>query len=116
MACCAFGLVVALHVVNPDDMIVRANLAHAGKGRAFDAEYAASLSADAVPALTAALPSLPLTVQGTLAVHLLPLWSQGTGDWRSWSLGRAQAFRAVQSNRVDLLADQKFAPPGVSCR
>ena len=115
-AACAFGLVVALHIVNPDDMIVRVNLAHAGKGRAFDADYAASLSADAVPALTAALPTLPLAVQGTVAVHLLPLWSQNAGDWRSWSLGRAQAFRAVQSNRADLLADQKFAPPRVSCR
>ena len=107
----AFGLVVALHIVNPDDMIVRANLAHAEKGRAFDAEYAASLSADAVPALTASLPALPLTVQGTLAARLLPAWSHNTGDWRSWSLGRALAFRAVQSHRADLLADQKFAPP-----
>ena len=110
-AVCAFALVVALHVVNPDAMIVRANLAHAGNGRAFDAEYAASLSADAIPALTAALPTLPVTAQGTLAVRLLPLWSHDPGDWRSWSLGRDQAFRAVQSRRADLLADQQFAPP-----
>ena len=109
-AACAFGLVVALHIANPDDMIVRANLAHAGKGRAFDAEYAASLSADAVPALTASLPMLPVTVQGTLAARLLPAWSHDTGDWRSWSLGRARAYRAVQSHRTDLLAAQKFAP------
>lgn len=110
-AACAFGLVVALHAVNPDDMIVRANLARTDKGRAFDAVYAASLSADAVPALTASLPTLPLTVQGTLAARLLPTWSHNPGDWRSWSLGRALAFRAVQSHRADLLADQKFAPP-----
>lgn len=115
-AACAFGLVLALHVVNPDDMIVRANLAHARLGRAFDADYTASLSADAVPALIAALPSLPLTVQGTLAARLLPLWSHDTGDWRSWSLARALAFHAIQSHRADLLADQKFAPPGESCR
>ena len=115
-AVCAFALVALLHVVNPDAMIVRADLAHAQKGRAFDAEYAASLSADAVPALTDALPALPLAVQGTLAVHLLPAWSRDTGDWRSWSLARDQAFRAVQSRRADLLADQKFAPPGASCR
>jgi len=115
-AACAFGLVLALHVVNPDDMIIRANLAQAGKGRAFDAEYAASLSADAVPALTAALPSLPLTVQGTLAARLLPLWSHNPNDWRSWSFARALAFHSVQSHRADLLADQKFAPPGENCR
>ena len=115
-AVCAFALVVALHVVNPDAMIVRADLAHAQKGRAFDAEYAASLSADAVPALTDALPALPVTAQGTLAARLLPLWSHDSGDWRSWSLARDQAFRAVQSRRADLLADQKFAPPGANCR
>jgi len=109
-AVCAFALVAALHVVNPDDQIVRANLARAANGRAFDADYAASLSADAVPALTDALPALPVTVQGTLAARLLPLWSHSPDDWRSWSLGRAQAFRAVQSRRADLLADQRFAP------
>ena len=110
-AACAFGLVLALHVLNPDDAIVRANLAHAGRGHAFDAGYAASLSADAVPALAAALPTLPVTVQGTLAARLLPLWSQNTGDWRSWNWGRTLAFHTTQSHRAALLADQKFAPP-----
>ena len=104
----AFALVLALHAANPDDMIVRANLAHAQKGHAFDAEYASSLSADAVPALLSGLPSLPVTVQGTVAARLLPLWSHDPNDWRSWSLARALAFRATQSHRADLLADQKF--------
>ncbi len=72
--------------------------------------------ADAVSVLTDALPALPLAVRGTLAVHLLPAWSRDAGDWRSWSLARDQAFRAVQSRRADLLADQKFAPPGANCR
>ena len=110
-AVCAFGLVLALHLVNPDDLIVRTNLAHAQQGHTFDAEYAASLSADAVPALTSALPSLPLTAQGTLAARLLPQWPQNKSDWRSWSWSRALAFQAVQSHRTDLLADQRFAPP-----
>lgn len=108
---CAFGLVLALHIVNPDAAIVRANLAQARLGHAFDAEYAASLSADAVPALMSARPTLPVAVQGALAVRLLPQWSQDKSDWRSWSLARALAFHAVKSHRADLLADQRFAPP-----
>lgn len=110
-ATAAFCLIFALHLLNPDAAIVRANLAHLQKGHAFDADYAVSLSADAVPILTAALPGLPVTVQGTIAAHLLPAWSQDKSDWRSWNFGRAGAFHAVQSHRADLLVDQKFAPP-----
>ncbi len=110
-AVAAFCLVFALHLLNPDAAIVRANLAHLQKGHAFDADYAVSLSADAVPILTAALPGLPVTVQGTIAAHLLPAWSQDKSDWRSWNFGRAGAFQAVQSHRADLLTDRKFAPP-----
>lgn len=106
----AFCLVFALHIVNPDATIVRANLAHAQKGHTFDADYAATLSADAAPILADALPSLPPLAQGKVSAHLLRNWSHG-GDWRSWSLSRALAFRAVDRNRPLLLTDQKYAPP-----
>ncbi|MGH9903050.1 MAG: DUF4173 domain-containing protein, partial [Pyrinomonadaceae bacterium] len=43
---CVLG---ALHALNPDRFIVRTNASLAGAGRVFDAGYAASLSADAVP-------------------------------------------------------------------
>ena len=109
-AVAAFCAVLALHVVNPDAMIVRANLAHARQGHAFDADYAASLSADAAPALTSALSSLPLPAQGMLAQSLLRNWS-GPADWRAWSWGRALAFDTVQSHRASLLQEQKSAPP-----
>jgi hypothetical protein len=110
-AVAGFGLIVALHIVNPDATIIRANLLQAKKGHTFDADYAVSLSADAVPQLTDALPTLPITAQGTIAVSLLPHWSHDQKDWRSWSWSRFQAFEAVQSHQAALLATQKFAPP-----
>jgi hypothetical protein len=60
-----FGAVVAgflaigaLLAVNPDRLIARVNVEHAIAGRDFDAAYAASLSADAVPELISSLPRL----------------------------------------------------------
>ena len=92
----AFVLVLGLHVTNPDAVIVRTNAARAAKTQAFDVDYAASLSADAVPALVAALPSLPPAVQGQVAAKLRPEWTQNTDDWRSWNWGRMSALHAVQ--------------------
>jgi len=108
-----FCALLALHTVNPDAAIVRANLAHARRGHAFDAAYAASLSADAAPALTSALPTLPAPAQATLAHSLLRAWS-GPADWRAWSWGRAQAFGSVQSHRAALLGEQSALPAPLS--
>lgn len=105
-AVAAFCAVFALHVINPDAVIVRANLAHAAKGHAFDADYAVTLSADAAPVLANALPALPLAAQGTIAQSLLGSDS-GPDDWRAWSWGRSCAFYAVHSHKALLLADQK---------
>ena len=93
----AFILIVGLHVLNPDALIVRTNAARTAQTHQFDGAYAASLSADAVPALVAALPSLPPSVQQDVTARLLPLWSADTTDWRSWNWGRFLAFHAVQS-------------------
>lgn len=103
-AAAAFVLIVGLHVVNPDALVVRANAARAAQTHQFDAAYAASLSADAVPTLVSALPSLPPAVQADVAARLRPLWSRNTDDWRSWNWGRFSAGRAVQS--------QRMPPPG----
>src|SRR5207302_4387288 len=52
----AFAMLGGLHLVNPDALIVRTNLARPPAERPFDGWYAASLSADAVPLLLDALP------------------------------------------------------------
>jgi len=93
----AFFLILGLHTLNPDALIVRTNAARAAKTQAFDVGYAASLSADAVPALVAVLPKLPPAVQVQMTARLLPVWSQDHDDWRSWNWGRMSAFHAVQS-------------------
>ena len=93
----AFALILGLHIANPDALIVRTNAARAAHSQAFDAGYAASLSADAVPALVAVLPHLPPAVQDQVTARLLPLWSQDNDDWRSWNWSRMSAFHAVQS-------------------
>src|SRR2546430_8691393 len=53
-----FAMLGVLHLVNPDVLIVRTNLARPAAERPFDGWYAASLSADVVPVLLDALPRL----------------------------------------------------------
>ncbi|MGI4792049.1 MAG: DUF4153 domain-containing protein [Janthinobacterium lividum] len=108
----AFGLVLGLHILNPDAFIVRSNAARAVQTHVFDGEYAAALSGDAVPPLIAALPTLPVAAQQQIAAALLPAWSQDTSDWRSWNWGRMSAFYAVQSRQK--LLQSSLPPPVVA--
>lgn len=96
------GVIVFLHLVNPDARIVRVNAARTAAGAAFDARYAATLSADAVPALAAALQ--PGREGACSAARVLLARWGGSGDWRSWSVGRHRAAAAVQARRAELEA------------
>lgn len=101
----AFEAMALLHVANPDALIVRVNASRADAATRFDALYAASLSADAVPPLLAALPSVADgTVRCYAADRLLKRWGGGQGDWRSWSLSRGRAAHAVARQRDELRA------------
>lgn len=99
----AFGALVAggvvlalLHAANPDAFIVRTNARLASADRAFDVPYATSLSADAVPALAAALASLPRADRCEAAQALHRRWgSESAQDWRAWSWSRGRARAAV---------------------
>jgi len=87
-----FAMLGALHLVNPDALIVRTNLARPGSERPFDGWYAASLSADAVPQLLEALPRLDGRARCVVAGRLLErLERVGRDDWRSWNFARARA-------------------------
>lgn len=98
-----FLILAGLHILNPDDLIVRTNIARANAGRAFDAKYAVSLSGDAVPALAAGLPSLSPPDRSVVASHLLKRWSPlKHPDWRTWDWGRAEAQRVVRENERTL--------------
>ncbi|HEX2206549.1 MAG TPA: DUF4153 domain-containing protein [Longimicrobium sp.] len=100
----ALEALLLLHVVNPDGMIVRYNAARPDASLRFDAPYAASLSADAVPPLLAALPGVRHELRCAAADRLLERWIGKDADWRSWSLARARAQRAVERRRGELEA------------
>lgn len=107
-----FLAVATLNVINPDARIVRTNVARHEAGKQFDAAYLASLSADAVPALTAAFPKvgqkrLPAEVtytpEGEQKIHVgLTLqtavekrWKATDTDWRTYNISRARASGSV---------------------
>ncbi|HKS26702.1 MAG TPA: DUF4173 domain-containing protein [Pyrinomonadaceae bacterium] len=114
----AFVITGLLHVANPDDLIVRANLSHAERqGRGFDALYAAGLSADAVPALAASLPAMTRDERCTTAYFLLYRWPvDARSDWRTWNIARSRAQETVRENVQSLRAvgcvqAESAAPP-----
>jgi hypothetical protein len=109
----AFVTVGLLHLVNPDDYIVRANAAHARAGRSFDAGYAASLSADAVPAIISVLPTLNRDERCLAERALLRGWTSAAvydEDWRAWNFARWRARRAVAAHR-ESLSEASCTPP-----
>lgn len=91
------GWVATLNAVNPEAIVVRANLARAAAGKAFDAAYHAKLSADALPALLAAAPTLPAGECAALSENVATVWKArraARGDWRTFSLPYARAIAA----------------------
>lgn len=100
-----FLVIIALLVVNPDRLIVRANLERAGAGRSFDAEYAASLSADAAPELIASAHLLDQQARCVVATRMQqrkPYWA--TAGWRRWNWSRARAVSVIEANGSALRA------------
>jgi hypothetical protein len=97
--------ILTLHVINPDALIVRANVAHARAGRAFDVNYVSSLSADAAPALIESLPSLSRNDQCVIAGNVLDQWTEfEETDWRTWNRARSRARASVRENAAALQA------------
>ncbi len=87
--------VFALHVINPDALIVRVNAARLSTGRIFDTSYATSLSADATPALLEVLPKLAWLERTRAETVLRRRWLDKVGDWRNWNWACAAARRQI---------------------
>jgi hypothetical protein len=105
MLVASFLAMVALHFLNPDDLIIRTNLDRVGVGRSFDAKYATSLSADAIPALTDRLASLTSSDRVQMASHILKRWSAPAhSDWRNWNWSRSLAWSRVRKEYDQLVA------------
>ncbi len=101
----AFAVLLALNVLNPDDFIVRTNAGRVAAANPFDASYVVGLSADAVPALIAALPTMQPKDQCVTAARILERWmppEKGTPlqrfDVLTWNLDRSLAWQAVNVN------------------
>jgi hypothetical protein len=132
-----FALVALLLAANPDAWIARNNLARAdaapvaaggtspgggvdrpGGQPAMDADYLASLGADAVPALMAALPGLPPQPRCVIARGLLERWGPEEAadfDWRSWNRSVARA-REMVGQQAEVLRSMVGAPVEDGCQ
>jgi hypothetical protein len=98
-----FSVLAGLHLLNPDAFIVRTNLNRPAAERPFDAKYALSLGADAVPSLLDALPRLGADDQCAVARSLLGRW-KNDAHWRTWNWRRSRARRMVQERAAELRA------------
>jgi hypothetical protein len=107
----AIAALLALNAANPDAVIVRAN-AGAGARAHWDEDYMTSLSADAVPALVRALPTLPPRARAAMACRLLQGWTpDAPTDWRTSNGGRAAARAVVAARRPALERWRDAATP-----
>jgi hypothetical protein len=120
----AFGALVSglatvglLFVLNPDAIVARTNVARMLSGGGpvqFDAAYASSLSADAVPVLIDALPAMPREVQCLIARQMLRRWAPDQErSIRGWNWAASGASDAVREHETQLRPmvgpDQKCA-------
>lgn len=97
----AWIFLVALHVLNPDATIVRANIVRSSNGAPFDAKYAGcGLSADAIPALVAARDG-QVKPQVDQAIAC---WMRTQGkknyDWRVWNYSAWRATKLTNGTGI----------------
>jgi len=100
------ALVVGLGALNPQAAIVRVNAGRARSSVAgFDAAYATTLGADAVPALLDVLSSLPPRPRCAVARDLAArAAAPEAGDWRSLDFSRRRARARLAASRDELAA------------
>ena len=135
----AWGTLFALNVANPVANVAGANVARADRGKPLDVSYLQSLGADAAPALAGYLVRKPLvppaewatqaadsassvtsaqepdgfTARCNAARRLLDNWGPAAArDWRSWTLGKARARRAVAAHERALETLARRPSPG----
>ena len=96
----AIFVLAGLHALNPDDFIVRTNIALMKQGREFDAQYNAGLSDDAIPALLEGMPEMSLEDRCYIgsSIHYRYRELGQMTDLRSVNLSRISAFRELRAN------------------
>ncbi|MBK8810517.1 MAG: DUF4173 domain-containing protein [Acidobacteria bacterium] len=110
-ALCVLGI---LHLINPNEFIVRTNIALMREGRSFDVQYNSNLSDDAIPLMLESFPSLgaaePLdSIQSRMKTQLGRRLCEirTETDLRSFNLARWRAKRAfdVDKNWVEFVGN-----------
>ncbi|MGH7520856.1 MAG: DUF4153 domain-containing protein [Gemmatimonadales bacterium] len=110
----AFAVLAGLHVLNPDAFILKTNLNRPVAERPFDARYASTLGADAVPALLDALPRLTVEDRCLVVWRLLRRWDDSNSDWRTWNWSRARARALLREQSGALRESCKDVKPEVT--
>lgn len=113
----ALGFVITLNVVSVDAEIVRYNVQRARVGYHFNAQYLASLSWDALPALVDEFEATtePNIREGIGAAIVCLGYAEAQGDpqdWRSFTFARWQAQRAydaVEGQLLDFKLNENFS-------
>jgi hypothetical protein len=97
---------LGLGILDPAARIAAFNVGRSADAPAgFDAGYAVSLGADAVPVLLDALPSLPTAPRCDVAHDLLVRRESGGGaDWRTFNFARARAHALLAAAESELQA------------
>ncbi len=97
----SIGFAATLVLLNVDAAIVHQNVARAPQGKGLDVPYLASLSPDSIPALVRefqdqSLPGMTRDGVGAVLVCHEEIDSRRAGDWRSFTISRWQADRAME--------------------
>lgn len=101
----AFLILGATHVLNPDEFIVKTNLALMREGRAFDAKYNSQLGDDALPLLIGAFPELNEEAQLEVLteIHWRNCQKVNETDLRSWNIARSRGSAVLDAYQRQLI-------------
>ena len=96
----AFFVLGATHVLNPDEFIVKTNLALMREGRSFDGAYNASLGDDALPAIVNGLSDMNDVDQSHTILRLAKRYcdKREEHDLRSWNVARSNSWQILSQN------------------
>lgn len=100
----AIVILGATNLMNPDAFIARTNIALMNQGREFDSGYNTKLSADAIPAILSASPTMSLEDRCDVKSEFLDRYEtlSTMHDPRSWSLSRRRALTVLNDYVADL--------------
>ena len=102
-----------LHVLNPDDFIVRTNVGLMREGRGFDTEYVSQLSDDAVPALFENMSKMDLISSVKSKTNFCIVW-RSAADGKRFSFVELVALDGAKQNGAECRGFENWKLPELS--